>query len=106
MSGSHGTESGVSGLTDNSTINIDEAYWFYHQDCELLGIKPGPYKRRLPLTNWDGIPDIKKPAEKNERFDHNTLLQNMDIRIANICYYFDQQEKLILDIQEVNSYFY
>ena len=29
---------------------------------------------------------------------------DMDIRIANICYYHDQEEKLIQDIQQVSFF--
>ena len=80
MSGSHGTEDGSSGLTDINLIH----YVFYKEDCELLGIKPGPLKvnQRLPLRNWNGVPDITKPAEKVG--DQDSLLQDMDIRVCNI----------------------
>ena len=80
MSGSHGTEDGSSGLTDKDQID----YGFYREDCKLLGIKPGPERRnqRLPLTNWNGVPDITKPAEKVG--NRNSLLQDMDIRVCNI----------------------
>ena len=85
LSGSHGTKEGVSGLTDNDPRNVDEGYGFYKEDCELLGIKPGPPKRsqRLPLRNWNGVPEITKPAD----FVQDPCLQNMDIRVCNICYY-------------------
>ena len=99
MSGSHGTEDGSSGLTDKDQID----YEFYRQDCKLLGIKPGPQKvnQRLPLRNWNGIPDITKPAEKVENFVQDRLLQNMDIRVCNICYYHGNSQKLVQDIEEV-----
>ena len=99
MSGSHGTEDGRSGLTDKNLIY----YVFYKEDCELLGIKPGPEKRsqRLPLRNWNGVPDITKPAEKVGNQD--SLLQDMDVRVCNIAYYYsdmmyDNSQKLIEDI--------
>jgi len=102
LSGSHGSEDGISGLTDKSPKNVDEGYAFYLEDCELLGFKPGPHKRsqRLPLRNWNGVPDITKPAEKDENFVQDILLLNMDIRVCNICYYYGQEEKLIQDIQK------
>ena len=96
MSGSHGTEDGSSGLTDKDQID----YGFYTEDCKLLGIKPGPERRnqRLPLTKWNGVPDITKPAEKVGNQD--SLLQDMDIRVCNIAYYYDNSQKLIEDIQK------
>ena len=104
LSGSHGSEDGISGLTDKDERNVDQGYLFYKQDCQLLGIKPGPHKRsqRLPLREWKGVPDITKHAEKDESFVQNSLLQDMDIRVCNICYYHGQQEKLIQDVEEVS----
>ena len=106
LSGSHGTEDGKSGLTDKSSDFVDEGYGFYCEDCEFLGIKPGPHKRsqRLPLRNWNGVPDITKPAEKVESFVQDVFLQNMDIRVCNICYYHGHQEKFIQDVEQVNFY--
>ena len=117
MSGSHGDENGVSGLTDNNDRNVDEGYAFYKEDCELLGIKPGPHKRssRLPTTDWselqfqkywNSIPDITKPAEKVYENDeqlllYNCNLQDLDIRVCNICYYHGNDQKLIDDITMV-----
>ena len=112
LSGSHGSEDGKSGLTDKDPKNVDEGYGFYQEDCELLGIKPGPHKRssRLPSKDWDeerlqkywdGVPDITKPAEKEEGFVQDSLFLNMDIRVCNICYYHDNSQKLIQDIQLV-----
>ena len=103
LSGSHGSEEGVSGLTDNNPRNVDDGYGFYREDCELLGIKPGPPKRsqRLPLRNWNGIPDITKPAEKVDGYVDDSSLQDMDIRVCNICYYYDNSQKLVDDIQQV-----
>ena len=97
MSGSHGTKDGRSGLTDKDQID----YGFYREDCKLLGIKPGPERRnqRLPLTNWNGVPDITKPAEKVKNAQ-NSVLQDMDIRVCNIAYYYDNSQKLIEDIQK------
>ena len=98
LSGSHGTEEGGSGQTDKDTKNVDGGYGFCKQDCELLGIKYGTQKRRLPLTNWNGVPDITKPAEKDE--NQKNLLQDMDIRVCNIAYYYDNSQKLVEDIQK------
>ena len=106
LSGSHGSEDGVSGLTDKDKDIVDEGYAFYKQDCKMLGIIPGPHKRsqRLPLRNWNGVPDITKPAEKDDTFIPDKLLKDMDIRVCNICYYHGQQEKFVQDVQEVSFY--
>ena len=106
MSGSHGSEDGKTGLTDKDERNVDQGYAFYREDCELLGVKPGPHKRsqRLPLRDWNGVPDITKPAEKGDiesSFVTGSVLENMDIRVCNICYYHGHSQKLIDDIQEV-----
>ena len=107
LSGSHGSEDGVSGLTVNNDKNVDEGYAFYKQDCKMLRIIPGPHKRsqRLPLRNWNGVPDITKPAEKDDNFFPSTLIEDMDIRVCNICYYNEQQEKFVMDVQEVRFKF-
>ena len=99
MSGSHGTEDGSSGLTDKDQID----YGFYTRDCNLLGIKPGLERRRLPLTltGWNGVPDITKPAERLEGFVQDSCLENMDIRVCNICYYHGNSQKLVQDIEQV-----
>ena len=103
LSGSHGSEDGISGLTDKTSKNVDEGYGFYREDCELLGIKPGPHKRsqRLPLRDWHNIPDITVPADKDVTFHQDDLLRDMDVRVCNICYYHGMEEKLVQDIQEV-----
>ena len=98
LSGSHGSEDGISGISDKDKLE----YEFYRDDCELLGIKSGPHKRRLPLTNWNGVPDITKPAEKDDNFVPDKLLKDMDIRVCNICYYHGKQEKFVQDVQEVS----
>ena len=103
LSGTHGTEDGISGLTDNDPKNVDEGYGFYEEDCNLLGIEPGPPKRsqRLPLKNWIGIPNISNPAEKDGSFSRFPFLQNMDIRVCNLCYYYGNEEKLTEEIRKV-----
>merc|ERR1712183_866946 len=52
MSGTHGTEDGVSALTDIDRNNVDDGYAFYTEDCRKVGIKAGPSRRktRPPLS--------------------------------------------------------
>ena len=71
---------------------------FIHKFIQIFNY--GLERRRLPLTltGWNGVPDITKPAEKVENQD--SLLQNMDIRVCNIAYYYDNSQKLIEDIQK------
>ena len=108
MSGTHGdppeteTQSGVSGLTDENKL----FHFFYKEDCQLVGIVPGPNRVGLPIRKWKGIPDITKPAEVMESpppgsFYDDEELRTMDIRVANMSYYFGHTQKLLDDIDEV-----
>ena len=111
MTGTHGSEDGRSALTD---IDMTE-HSFYQEDCSTFGIKEGPRRsnRRPPLScqqpfsdeDWEKLPDITKPAEKlnnpsPDSFCNNELMKKMDIRVANMTYYYKNQEKLIRDINE------
>ena len=118
MSGTHGdpsteTQSGVSGLTDKSQL----VHHFYKEDCELVGIKPGPRRvmRNLPI-NWEGErektekfrkqADITRKPEriedpKDDSFAKDELLKNMDVRVTNLSYYHDHTQKLLDDIEKV-----
>ena len=115
VSGTHGdppkteTQSGVSGLTDKT--KLDHA--FYFEDCQLVGVVPGPSRHpsRLPIEtwDWDRVPDITKPAEVVESpppgsFYADEELKKMDIRVANMSYYFGYEQKLLDDIAEVHDY--
>ena len=120
MSGTHGdlpeseTQSGVSGLTDKNQL----VHHFYKEDCELVGIKPGPRRSlcNLPI-NWDGEKerkdrfrkqaDITRKPERMENpsddsFAKDELLGKMDVRLANMSYYYGHTQKLLDDIAEVN----
>ena len=111
MSGTHGdppeteTQSGVSGLTDENKL----FHFFFKEDCQLVGIVPGPNRVGLPIMSWKGIPDITKPAEVMESpppgsFYADEELKKMDIRVANMAYYFGYEQKLLDDIAEVHDY--
>ena len=112
MSGTHGTEDGVSALTD---IDRND-YAFYYEDCLKVGIKAGPMrsKQRPPLKfqepfteeDWKKLPDIIKPAEKitpppPDSLCNDDLMKKMDIRVAHITYYYKNKKKLIRDIKKV-----
>ena len=126
MSGTHGTEDGVSALTeietkatDNAgrTINIDLTdYGFYTEDCSKVGIKAGPSRRknRPPLSarepfseaDWARLPDITKPAERmrvppTDSLVNDDLTKKMDIRVAHTTYYYKNKNKLVKDIKKV-----
>ena len=116
MSGTHGdppqseTQSGVSGLTDKNLL----VHHFYKEDCELVGIVPGPNRtlRNLPI-NWEGEKesllrhaDITRKPERMENpsddsFAKDELVNKMDVRVANMPYYFGHTEKLLDDISKV-----
>ena len=110
MSGTHGnpprtkTHSGASGLTDRSSLH----HLFYKEDCQLVGVVRGPARSQLPLSSWDGIPTVNKPAERIEpppygSFYDDEDLMEMDFRLANMSYYYGHEKKLIDDINEVKS---
>ena len=116
MSGTHGTEDGVSALTDIDRNNVDDGYEFYYEDCLQVGIKAGPrrtdqrppLKFREPFTeeDWTRLPDITKPAEKMifpppDSLYNDDLMKKMDIRVAHITYYYKNKKKLIRDIRKV-----
>ena len=118
MSGTHGTEDGVSALTDIDRINVDDGYEFYFEDCLEVGIKAGPRRiiERPPLSlrepfsesDWMKLPDITKPAEKispppPDSLYNDELMKKMDIRVPNLTYYYKNKEKLIEDIKTVNG---
>ena len=111
MTGTHGSEDGRSALTD---IKMTE-HSFYQEDCSTFGIKAGPRRNtnRPPLcfqqpfsdADWQRLPDITKPAEKLDNpppdsFCNNELMKKMDIRVANMTYFYKNGEKLIRDINE------
>ena len=111
MTGTHGSEDGRSALTD---IDLTE-HSFYYEDCSSFGIQSGPRRSntRPPLCfqqpfsdrDWQRLPGITKPAEKLDNpppdsFCNNELMKKMDIRVANMTYYYKNKEKLIRDINE------
>ena len=104
MTGAHGTEAGLSGLEAKELLLQS----FYNEDCKLVGVKAGPDRKphSLPIITWEGIPDITQPAEVMESpppgsFYDDEELRTMDIRVANMSYYFGHTQKLLDDIDEV-----
>ena len=114
MSGTHGdlpeseTQSGVSGLTDENKL----VHEFYTEDCELVGIKPGPRRNILPI-DWERErekflkqADITRKPERiqnpsEDSFAQDELVNKMDVRVANMSYYFGHTQKLLDDISKV-----
>ena len=118
MSGTHGTEDGVSALTDIDRNDVTEGYVFYQEDCTKVGIKAGPFRseQRPPLifrepfseVDWMKLPDITKPAEKispppPDSLYNDVLMKRMDIRVGHTIYYYKNKEKLIEDIKKVEG---
>ena len=116
MSGTHGTEDGVSALTDIDRNDVSDGYAFYYEDCLKVGIKAGPKRsdQRPPLSfrepfseaDWRKLPDITEPAEKirvppPDSLANDELMMMMDIRVAHITYYYKNKKKLIRDIKKV-----
>ena len=102
VSGTHG-EAGLSGLNDETSLD----HVFYQEDCRRVGVEAG-YKRvrGLPLDSWDNLPTINQPAVKIEppppgSFYDDEDLKGMDVRLANMSYYFGNSQKLREDMNEV-----
>ena len=114
MSGTHGdlpeseTQSGVSGLTDKNML----VHHFYKEDCELVGIEPGPKRLVRPIF-WEeenetfrNQADITRKPERmdnpsDDSFAKDELVNKMDVRVANMSYYFGHTQKLLDDISKV-----
>ena len=111
MTGTHGSEDGRSALTDANETD----HSFYQEDCSAFGIRAGPRRgnRRPPLCfqepfsdeDWKKLPEITKLAEKlndppSDSLCNNELMKKMDIRVANMTYFYKNEEKLIQDINE------
>ena len=114
MSGTHGdppeskSQSGISGLTDKDLL----VHHFYKEDCELVGIVPGPNRNYLPI-NWEREretllkhADITRKPERmenpsDESFAKDELVNKLDTRIACLSYYFGHTQKLLDDISKV-----
>ena len=120
VSGTHGdlpeteTQTGVSGLKDKNQL----VHEFYMEDCKLIGIEPGPRRvaRNLPI-NWDGEKERKEKFRKqaditrkpermenpsDDSFAKDELLSKMDVRVANMSYYYGHTQKLLRDILQVD----
>ena len=115
MSGTHGTEDGVSALTDIDRNNLAQGWGFYAEDCLKVGIKAGPFRSqgRPPLSerepfseeDWKKLPDLTKPAEKMtppppDSLANDDLMKKMDIRVAHMTYYYKNKNKLVRDIKK------
>ena len=113
MTGTHGSKDGETALSDTDLIG----HSFYEEDCQMFGIEAGPFrsKQRPPLSeekpltdeDWKKIPDITKPAEKIENppadslcNENDGLMNKMDVRIANLPYYYKNTNKLERDIKQ------
>ena len=73
---------------------------------------PGPLRTpsRLPIpaSDWERLPGITNPAEVVESpppgsFYADEELKKMDIRLANMAYYFGYKDKFLDDIAKVNK---
>ena len=129
MTGTHGSKEGVSALTETKTMTADDdgrltelnliVHGFYREDCAMVGIKAGPdrtnprglegraFSEQRPFSDkeWEKLIDITKPAKKLDNpspdsFCNDALMKDIDVRVANIPYYYKNGEKLIRDINE------
>ena len=118
MSGTHGdppksgSQSGLSGLTERSLLH----HHFYKEDCELVGIVPGPNRNYLPI-NWERERETllrhaditRKPKRmenpSDESFAKDELVLKMDARVAGMPSYFGHTQKLLDNISKVSKVF-
>ena len=108
ISGADGRADGKLGPQNQNS----HPYWFYHEDCEKVGIKPGSYHEYD--SDWKTkVPIITKEAEKLDPlppgcFYGDDILRTMDIRVANMGYYYGDSfnkldsQKLLEDIEAVS----
>ena len=90
------------------------AHFYYVEDCQMVGVKNGPSRRRVPIpsSEWNTkVPMMTKPAEKLDPlppgcFYQDDVLKTMDIRVANMAYYHGHSQKLLDDITEVIFLFF
>ena len=97
-------------VTDKNHLVHD----FYKEDCQLLGIEPGPRRNYLPI-NWESEKetlrkhaDITRKPERmenpsDESFAKDELVQKMDTRVASLSYYFGHTQKLLDNISKVSK---
>ena len=96
VTGTHGEkpedpeiEVGMSGLTEREELDED----FYKQDCKRVGIEPG--------TNIDERAEKIKPSPRGSFYEDQDM-KKMDIRLANMTHYHNNQDIFINHIREVS----
>ena len=95
------------GLTDEDNLHLLKHH-FYIADCKKVGVKNGSSRRRLPIDSSEfraKIPDITKLATKldpppADSFYSDENMKEMDIRVANMAYYYGHTQKFIDDINQ------
>ena len=76
---------------------ISADYKFYTQDCARFGLEPSTKKTRFPTKD---IPNFnEKDPSSNQLSDE---LSELEYKVANIANYFQNEEKLVEHLNEVN----
>ena len=94
VTGTHGEkpgdpeiEAGASGLTDREELDEN----FYKQDCKRVGIQTG--------TNVNERARRMEPPPRDSFYEDQDI-KRMDIRLANMTYYHNNQDIFIDHIKE------
>ena len=87
---------GVSALTDTSLAD----YEFYSNDCIRFGLKPSREKTRFPTKD---IPNFNE--KDSSRIQLSDELSELEYKVANIANYFQNEERLVEHLNEVNFTF-
>ena len=67
-----------------------------------MGLKPLPEKKNLPFSSKQSIPNFNKGGS-NSGYLKEGSLKHLTFRVADIANYYENQEKLVEHIREVNQ---
>ena len=79
---------------------ISAGYKFYSQDCARFGLEPSREKTRFPTKD---IPNFNEKDPSNNQLSDE--LSELEFKVANIANYFQNEEKLVEHLNEVNFTF-
>ena len=74
-------------------------YEFYTKDCIRFGLEPSRKKTKFPTND---IPNFNKKEPSSSQLSDE--LSELEYKVANIANYFQNEEKLVEHLNEVNLY--